>query len=228
MRIIAVILLLVSVIAGCKSNSSKNELVDYFYPLTGDAQVYLYRDVKNGVSERFHRIYRVKDQEGEHVVVEIYSDDARIIEAYNYNVDSLDLADHMIVDRDGKKRQAELFKNRIFPMNDRDETYFASRFPGVRDSTLILQEVQRRVNPVKPKEDIMVMGKKKNALVIEDNYRTTIFNPITREESELNGRNYSYFVKGIGLVRWHDNKNKSDFRLQKILTEKQWALLINS
>ncbi|MGJ8661280.1 MAG: hypothetical protein ACSHXL_04525, partial [Bacteroidota bacterium] len=215
MRIASFVFLFVIGITSCKSDSSKNELVEYFYPLKGDAQVYLYRDINNGISERFHRIYRVKDQKGEHIVVEIYSDDARIIEAYNYNVDSLNLADHMIVDRDGKKRQAELFKNTLFPMNMKDETYFASRFPGVRDSTLILQEVQRKVNSVKPKEDIMVMGKKKHALVIEDNYRTTIFNPITREESELNGRNYSYFVKGIGLVRWHDNKNKSDFRLQR-------------
>jgi hypothetical protein len=228
MRIISLCLLLAFGITSCNSDSSKNELADYFYPMTGEGQVYVYRDVKNGLVERFHRIYRIEDSQGKHIVVEIYSEDARIIEAYNYNVDSLNLVDHMIVDRDGKKRQAELFKNTLFPMNMTDETYFASRFPGVRDSTLILQEIQRKVNPVKQKEQITIMGKKKQALIIEDNYRTTIFNPISKEESELNGRNYSYYVKGIGLARWHDKDKKSDFRLQNILTEKQWTQLINN
>ena len=228
MRIVFLLFLLVIGITSCNSDSSKNELAEYFYPLTGEGQIYVYRDVKNGLVERFHRIYRVEDSKGKHLVVEIYADDSRIIEAYNYNVDSLNLADHMIVDRDGKKRQAELFKNTLFPMNMTDETYFASRFPGVRDSTLMLHEVQRKVNPVKQKEKLTVMGKNQEALIIEDNYRTTIFNPITKEESELNGRNYSYFVKGIGLVRWHDNMNKTDYRLQDILTEKQWTQLINN
>jgi len=152
----------------------------------------------------------------------------RIIEAYNYNEDSLNLVDHMVVDRDGKKRQSELFKNTLFPMDMKDETYFVSRFPGVMDSTLILEERQRKVREVKPKQEITVMGKKQQALVIEDNYRTTIFNPITRQESELNGRNYAYYVEGIGLVRWHDMNNKSDFVLQEIISEKQWIALINN
>lgn len=226
MREVFLLYFLLFTFSSCTSGS-KNQLANYFYPLKGDGQVYIYRDVKNGLAERFHRIYRIEDSKGKHVVVEIYTEDMRIIEAYNYNVDSLNLADHMIVDRDGKKRQAELFKNTLFPMNRKDETYFASRFPGILDSTLILDERQRRVNPSKPKEKIIVMGKKSEALVLQDNYRTTVFNPFTRQESELNGRNYVYFVEGIGLVRWHDNNNKSDFQLQKIISEKQWAKLIN-
>jgi hypothetical protein len=227
MRIVSFIFLLTLIFVSCNSGGSSNELAKYFYPLEGDGQVYVYRDVKNSLIERFHRIYRIEDSKGKHLVVEIYTEDLRIIEAYNYNVDSLNLIDHMIVDRDGKKRQAELFKNRLFPMNMKDETYFASRFPGVLDSTLILEERQRKVDPMKPKQEIMVMDKKRTALVLEDNYRTTVFNPITHQESELNGRNYAYYVEGIGLVRWHDNKKKTDFQLQSILTEKQWAKLIN-
>jgi hypothetical protein len=227
MRIVVSIFLLMSFFMSCSSGGSSNQLAKYFYPLEGEGQVYLYRDVKNGLSERFHRIYRVEDSKGKHIIVEIYTEDMRIIEAYNYNIDSLNLADHMIVDRDGKKRQAELFKNTLFPNDMKDETYFASRFPGVLDSTLMLEERQRKVSPKKPKQKITVMGKKREALVIEDNYRTTIFNPFSRQESELNGRNYSYYVEGIGLVRWHDNTNKSDFQLQNILTEEQWAKLIN-
>lgn len=227
MRIIIYIFLFFFGFSACKSGGSSNELVKYFYPLEGEGQVYIYRDVNNGLAERFHRVYRLEDSRGKHIVVEIYTEDMRIIEAYNYNVDSLNLADHMVVDRDGKKRQSELFKNTIFPMNMKDETYFVSRFPGVMDSTLILDERQRKVRPVKPKQEITVMGKKHKALVIEDNFRTTVFNPISHQENELNGRNYSYYVEGIGLVRWHDNKNKSDFQLQDIITEKQWTKLIN-
>ena len=217
MRVVSIIFLLIFGISSCKSNGSSNELVQYFYPTEGEGQVYIYRDVKNGLAERFHRVYRVEDSKG-----------MRIIEAYNYNEDSLNLVDHMVVDRDGKKRQSELFKNTLFPMDMKDETYFVSRFPGVMDSTLILEERQRKVREVKPKQEITVMGKKQQALVIEDNYRTTIFNPITRQESELNGRNYAYYVEGIGLVRWHDMNNKSDFVLQEIISEKQWIALINN
>jgi hypothetical protein len=219
-------LFILMVVAACSNKGSKNELADYFYPLEGEGKVYLYQDVHNGLAERFHRIYRLEDSKGKHLIVEIYTDDGRIIEAYNYGVDSLNLDDHMIVDRDAKKRQAELFKNRLFPMDMRDQTYFASRFPGIRDSTLILHEIERRVNPVKQREFITVMGKKKEALVFEDNFRTTIFNPITHDEAEINGRNYSYFVKGIGLVRWRDNKSKSDFQLKKIISEEDWIQLI--
>jgi hypothetical protein len=227
MRIISFIFLIVLGITSCNSGKSKNELANYFYPLEGEGQVYIYSDVKNGLIERFHRVYRVEDSQGKHIVVEIYTEDMRIIEAYNYNVDSLNLVDHMVVDKDGKKRQAELFRNTIFPMNMKDETYFVSRFPGVADSTLILEERQRKVRPMKPKQKITVMNKKVEALVLEDNFRTTIFNPITKQERELNGRNYSYYAEGLGLVRWHDKDKKSDFQLQEIISEKKWSQLIN-
>lgn len=65
----------------------------------------MYRDVAGGLEEEFHRIYALKDQAGEHLIVEVYASDGRIREAYNYNVDSLNLQDYMVVDVNQEKKK---------------------------------------------------------------------------------------------------------------------------
>ena len=89
----------------------------YFYPIDSIPKIYLYRDVANGLDEEFHRVYSLGDKAGEHIIVERYSSDGRILEALNYNVDSLDLQDHMVVNfkqekTKAQKRQAETGEGR--------------------------------------------------------------------------------------------------------------------
>jgi hypothetical protein len=107
----------------CNSNKldSKNPFAAYFYEVDSIPKIYLYRDIANGLDEQFHRIYKVEDSQGEHIVVEIYSADGRIIEALNYNVDSLNIMDHMVVNRNNEKTKAELFKDKLIPMNAQEE-----------------------------------------------------------------------------------------------------------
>lgn len=214
-------------IASCGEKNgfeSKNPYAPYFYPWDTLSKFYLYRDVANGLDEQFHRIYSIKDSEGDHIVVEVYSSDGRIIEATNYNVDSLDVMDHMVVNRNLEKTKAEVFKDKAFPMNSSEETWLASRFSGFLDSTLILREVKRKVN--KEISDFEVMDSKADAVVMFDHIRMTNFNPFTKKEFVQEGDAYTYFAKGYGLVEWHSKNKKVHYKLEKILTQEEWLKII--
>lgn len=195
----------------------------YFYPVDSIPKVYQYRDVQNGLIEQFHRVYAIKDSEGEHVIVERYSGDGRILEALNYNIDSLDIMDHMVVNRNGEKTKADVFRTKVIPMDKNDEAYFASRFQGFLDSTLILQEIQRKmVKETKRK----VMNKSIEVIEFADNIRMTNFNPFTKKESVLEGKAITVFAKGIGLVEWYTADKKVHYRLEKIMEQEEWVKII--
>jgi hypothetical protein len=195
----------------------------YFYPVDSIPKVYQYRDVQNGLVEQFHRVYAIQDSEGQHVIVERYSGDRRIIEALNYNVDSLDIMDHMVVNRKGEKTKADVFRTKVIPMDKDDEAYFASRFQGFLDSTLILQEIRRTVVKETKRN---VLNKSTEVIEFADNIRMTNFNPFTRKETVLEGKAVAYFAKGIGLVEWYTTDKKVHYRLEKIMNQEEWVKLI--
>jgi hypothetical protein len=210
----------------CNSNKldSKNPFAAYFYEVDSIPKIYLYRDIANGLDEQFHRIYKVEDSQGEHIVVEIYSTDGRIIEALNYNVDSLNIMDHMVVNRNNEKTKAELFKDKLIPMNAQEEVAFASRFQGFLDSTLILREVKRKVKG--PEISWDVLGENEPTICFEDRIRMTNFNPFTKKENVQEGDAISYFAKGYGLVEWHTKNKKAHYRLEKVLSQKEFLSII--
>jgi hypothetical protein len=210
----------------CNSNKldSKNPFAAYFYEVDSIPKIYLYRDIANGLDEQFHRIYKVEDSQGEHIVVEIYSTDGRIIEALNYNVDSLNIMDHMVVNRNNEKTKAELFKDKLIPMNAEEEVAFASRFQGFLDSTLILREVKRKVKGSEISWE--VLGKNEPTICFIDRIRMTNFNPFTKKENVQEGDAISYFAKGYGLVEWHTKNKKAHYRLEKVLSQKEFLSII--
>jgi hypothetical protein len=187
-------------------------------------KIYLYRDIAQGLDEQFQRIYSLKDSEGEHIIVETYATDGRILEAMNYNVDSMDVMDHMVVNRNLEKTKAEVFKTKLFPMNDHEEVWFASRFQGFLDSTLILKEVKRKVAGPEIQHD--VLGEMVPTIVMNDRIRMTNFNPFTKKEAVLEGEAVNYYAKGYGLVEWHTKDKSVHYRLEKILTEKEFLNII--
>jgi hypothetical protein len=214
--------------SGCGSNqntNSKSELAEFFYPLDSIPQIYVYRNISNGLDEQFHRIYNVNDSEGEHIVVEIYTADGRIIEAYSYNTDSLNVNDHMVVDKEKKKRKSDVLKSHLYPMNKKDEVWFASRFPGFIDSTLILKEVKRKMDK-RGVIEMDVLGKQVETIVMNDKVRLTQFNPFNDMENVLEGNAVTYFSKGYGIVEWHDKDKKTHFKLEQILSQKEWIKII--
>jgi hypothetical protein len=214
--------------AACQSDStdeSVNPNAAFFYPLDTIPKVYLFRDVANGLDEFFQRIYLLKDSEGSHVIVENYSADGRITEALNYNIDSLDVLDHMVVNRNGEKTKAEVFKNQLIPFSSGQETWFATRFQGFLDSTLILKEIKRKI--IGEEFDFQVLDEKVPTLKMKDRVRMTNFNPFTKQETVLEGESINYFAKGYGLIEWHTPDKKVHYRLEKIMKQEEWVKLMS-
>jgi hypothetical protein len=204
--------------------TSKNPNAAFFYPLDTVPKIYQYRNVANGLDEEFHRIYTVEDAVGPHLIVEVYAGDGRLREAINYNIDSLVVQDHMVVNRMQSKEKALLYKNKLFPFDLQQETWFASKFSGVTDSTVILQEVFRQFQTKKSIR--LLTNKSAMAFVFKDKIRRTVLNPFTRKENEAIGLQHSVFAEGYGLVAWY-NRNKSiHYRLERILTQKEWIQII--
>lgn len=204
--------------------TSKNPNASYFYPFDTIPKVYLYRDINGGLEEEFHRIYALKDHEGEHLIVEVYASDGRIREAYNYNIDSLNLQDYMVVDVQQEKEKALLYKDKLFPMNLHEETWFAAKFRGITDSTVMLSEVKRRFKENK-KHGVM---DEENipTLVFADQVKLTVLNPFTRKEEANSARRISYFAEGFGLVEWHSLNKKTHFKLEQVLSQQEWIKMI--
>jgi len=224
------VLLIVSVFAlffsscSAEKNESSHPLADYFYPIQEDAQVYVYRDVIGGLDEQFHRVYTVEDQAGKHIVVERYASDGRILEALNFNLDSLNVQDHMVVNRNQKKTKALLYKTTFFPWNANQGTWFASKFEGVLDSTLILQELKRSLRSLAVNRE--VMGNETACISFVDSTKFTLINPFMKTEKTLMEKSTSFFAKGTGLVEWIGSKNKVHFKLEQIMSQEEWLKIM--
>lgn len=215
-------------LTSCGSKDQKfktlNPNSEYFYPIDTVPKIYLYRDIAHGLEEEFHRIYAISDFAGEHIVVERYASDGRILDAINYNVDSLTVFDQMVVDRFKKKEKARIYKNKLFPMDLKKESWFAVKFNGVVDSTMILREVKRNF---KKRQSINVMEEEESeALVFEDLVRQTVLNPFTKKEQAYEAIQLTYFAKGYGLVEWHSLNKKVHYRLERILTQEEFVKII--
>lgn len=215
-------------LTSCGSKDQKFKTVnpnsEYFYPIDTVPKIYLYRDIAHGLEEEFHRIYAISDLAGEHVVVERYASDGRILDAINYNVDSLTVFDQMVVDRFKKKEKARIYKNKLFPMDLKKPSWFAVKFNGVVDSTMILREVKRNF---KKRQSINLMEEEESeALVFEDLIRQTVLNPFTKKEQAYEAKQLTYFAKGYGLVEWHSLNKKVHYRLERILTQEEFVKII--
>jgi hypothetical protein len=217
--------LFIIALTACKNEPSKVDFASYFYPVLKDDKFYIYRDVLHGLDEQIHRIYSLEDSKGKHLIVEVYSADGRITEAYNYSQETLLLDDHMVVDADGKKRQAELLRNDMFPANKEHQTYFATRFPGLADSTVIVYEMQNRPAETKQAKR-KVMDEEREVLFLTEDYRFAIVNPFTQLENANEFVLNRYFAKDLGLVEWHDKKMSRHFVLEQVLDAKEGLQLI--
>jgi hypothetical protein len=205
--------------------TSKNPNAAYFYPLDTVPKIYHYRDIANGLDEEFHRIYTVEDAAGPHLIVEVYAPDGRLREAINYNIDSLVVQDHMVVNRVQSKEKTVLYKNQLFPFDLQKETWFASKFSGVVDSTVLLHEVFRKFQT--RKQTVFLAKTKAEALFFLDKIRRTVLNPFTRTEKEVLGQQISVFAKGYGLVAWYNRNKTIHYRLERVLTQKEWIKIIS-
>jgi hypothetical protein len=228
MKPIFIFLTFFLVLSACSDREnykSLNPNAEFFYPVDTIPKIYLYRDIAHGLEEEFHRIYTICDNAGPHIIVERYASDGRILEAVNYNIDSLTVFDQMVVDRFQKKEKAHIYKNQLFPMDLKKQAWYSIKFKGVVDSTLILRELKRKF---KKKKILTIMEEEQaDALVYEDVIRQTVLNPFTEKEQAYQAKQLSYFAKGFGLVEWHSLDKKVHFRLEQILSQQEFVKIIS-
>ena len=234
MRSVAATALLLLIFFSCRENKikngpSKNQASpniqeSFFYPYDTIPRIYQYRDIVHGMREQFHRVYGIRDGYGPHVIVEKYADGRRLTEAYNYSLDSLRVMDHMVVDRLGKNEKALIYQNGLFP-KDTSETYFASKFSGLTDSTVLFYESFRKINSF---EDRTIMNQKTDCMKLNEVIRITNMDVHSKMESQPKTGNMSlYFGKDLGLVEWHDENKARHFVLERILNQKEWIKLMS-
>ena len=197
---------------------------DFFYPYDTIPKIYQYRDIVNGMRECFYRVYGIRDAYGAHIIVEKYVDGRRLTEAYNYSRDSLKVIDHMVVDRFGKNEKALIYHNELFP-KDTSEIYFASKFSGLTDSTVLFYESFRKLNAF---EERTIMNQKTDCMKLNEALRITNIHVGSKMESQPLTANMSlYFAKDLGLSEWYDENKTQHFVLESILTQKEWINLIS-
>ena len=218
--------ILFSVLCSCSNevSNSSHPYAEYFYNYDTAPKVYRYRDVIHGLNEQFHRIYGIEDSEGKHIVVERYVQDGRLTEAFNFNLDSLNVMDHMVVNALGENEKATLYKDQCLPKLKGEVAKFTSKFSGVTDSTVFLMEVNRELSDIKMRK---VLSDSSECIKLNENAIYTLLNPFTKQETQQKLETISYFAEGIGLVEWYDIKQRSHFQLEEILSQEKWIKLIS-
>jgi hypothetical protein len=71
-----------------------------------------------------------------------------------------------------------------------------------------------------------VLGENEPTICFVDRIRMTNFNPFTKKENIQEGDAISYYAKGYGLVEWHTKNKKAHYRLEKVLSQKEFLSII--
>lgn len=215
-------LFLVSCGNSVEKQEKETSYLEYFYPTDSLVPfIYVFQNSKVAMDEKVLRIYRAETSEDTSLVVEFYNSDLKITEGYTHDLmDQLKVIDHMIVDGDGKKRQAKLTANTFFPRNKDDKTQFISDFPSHLDSITMIYQSKRRV--LDENKTVKVLGKDVEAIVIEDSVKVLFADPYTQKSSAQSVMITRTFAKGYGMVRWSANNEEIVYELEKILTNKWW------
>ena len=234
MRLLLACILLSMIFFSCAEEQTKNETSKtqslvykqeaFFYPYDTIPRVYQYRDIVHGMREHFHRVYGIRDAYGAHIIVEKYVDGRRLTEAYKYKMDSLKVVDHMVVNGLGKNEKAMIYRNDLFP-KDTSEIYFASKFSGLTDSTVLFYETFRKFNAF---EKRTIMNQKTDCMKLNEVIRITNMDVSSKMESQpMTGKMSLYFGKGLGLVEWYDENKARHFVLEGILNQQEWIKLMS-
>lgn len=225
-RLVVIILLVGSSCSESPSYSSisSHPYAAYFYKYDSIPKVYVYRDVIDGLKEQFHRVYGIEDSEGKHIVIEHYASEGRLTQAFNFNLDSLDVIDHMVVNVLGENEKATVYKKNLFPYEKDVETKFASKFSGFMDSTVLLMELDILLKGISKRK---VLKDSIDCIKMKEHSRLTLLNTSKKTENQNEVEIVRYFGKTLGLVEWHDIKKRRHFILEDIISQEKWIKLIS-
>ena len=195
----------------------------YFYPLQSNPKIYIYRDSINGLLEQFHRVYTLTDNEGEHLIVERYNLKGELFEAFNFNTDSLNVLDHVIVNEIKKNTKAYRFNDDFFPNKINHHPIFQSEWKW-NDTTTINRTVKRTV--LSATAFSQVLGKKLPCIQFNDEMTYLYTNAFTKEKKVFVENQKTIYADGVGLVEWKGTNNKVHFKLERIISQEEWINIL--
>ena len=206
-------------------NSTKDKEISnasFFYVYDTVPRIYQYREVVNGMFEQFHRVYGVRRGDGNHILVEHFTQDGRLTETYDYLVDSMLVYDHLVVGVKGDISATSLVKNKMFPLDDQ-EVQFKSIFPGLSEGFVLEYERIRKLDKF---ENRNILSKKLECLKLNERIRVSNINVDSKLQNESVNDIVVYFGKFIGLVEWHDKNFKQHYVLEDIMSQDEWLKII--
>jgi hypothetical protein len=216
----------------CNSNESTyvpptsvHPFANYFYPYDSVARIYCYRDVKQGLDEEFHRIFGIKDSKGYHIVVEkyvYYQGDYKMFEAINYNYDSLYVQEYIVVDSLDRTITATIKDNKLFPWKKTEQATFMTGFPSSQKSIDEIKSIKTNINQTNI--DHLVLGKeKRKSMILDEAVVETFYNIYDKKPiTTLSRKGQSIFCEGFGLVEFYSKNKIVHYKLEKVLTQKEW------
>lgn len=213
-------------INSCKESpttQSADTYKEYFFPTDSLVPyIYVFSDEKMPLDERFYRMYRLQNDADSSFVVERFNSSFKITEGFTYKLnDSLTLEDHMIVDGDGLKRKSKLTSNYNFPVFKGMVAHFIADFPGVVDSTVMVQDSKKHVVDMNYK--FTLFEKEVSALLVKDTIRWYELNSNTKEVRERTVVTDNVYAKGYGLVEWGTEDKSVVYTLRAILSDAWWS-----
>jgi hypothetical protein len=227
-QVIFSVLFAFTLLLSCDNNQTvekKNKEIlvveDYFFPSDSLAPyIYVYSNEKNPIDEQLFRIYKLITPGKNHLIVEKFNSDFRIKEGFTYDLDSnLSIVDHMIVDAQGMKRQANLTETHLYPTELNDTSLFISDFPAHLDSMMGVYKSKKTIEDTFEYE---IFGEKTNAIEIRDEVTLSFVNPYIQKGSSNTVEIRRIFAKGFGLTEWFTPDKKIHFKLKRILTNSWW------
>lgn len=213
-------LLLFSCDFSVEESTDSEGIEDYFFPVQDEPVIYVYADENRPVDEKFFRVYRLKNDELDHLVVERFNASFRITEGFSFHLkDDLNVVDHMVVDANGLKRKAHLTKTSYFPQNRDDQAVFVSDFPAHIDSIVGVYASEKKVME---EMDYEILDRQTKAIVIQDFVSLSFVNPDKQDGNSKKVETERIYAKGIGLTEWYTADKRIHFKLQRMLSNEWW------
>ena len=204
-----------------KNNSVKE--CTYFYPIVDSARIYCYRNITNGLDEEFHRVFTLEDSI-KHLIVERFSASKRFLEGINYDLESKKVLEHVIVNRNNEREIAKIKSSQLFPMDQSTVNTFVSEFSGMNDSVIFRKENHRRY--FKTQKTSYQKTKSLKTFIFKDSIEQHSINVFSNKGRKIGAIAFIHFVEGIGPFEWYDENKKIHFKLEKIISQKEWIRLM--
>lgn len=224
----AFIFVITLILISCNSEKPKVEtpksvhpFANYFYPYDSSARIFCYRNISDGLTEEFHRVYGYKDSKGYHIGVDrLTPDGQRLVESLVYNYDSLDVHLQMETFSTGMPKPTLLKKNKLIPWGEKSQSYFSSIYPSRRDSLEINEEWNRTF--IKKLDSFVVINNERRKAIVfsETRKKRRYFKLTNKDDNTEIIESTSIFAEGFGLVEFYDKDKKTHYKLEKVITQK--------